>query len=224
MKTLFPLDVVDFGEPAFQRAAFLIVIAPVFWNCLARLEYRTHLLTKLAGGNRYYGCYALAVWIFFFSLYRDFRFDEALAAQPQAAWIAQSIFLSRVLAGALFAAGSVLVLSSMYQLGVTGTYLGDYFGILMSHRVRSFPFNIMEDPMYNGSTMCFVARSLYAASPAGLLMSVLVFLVYQIALRFEGPFTGKIYAKAAQAAAASASGRVPSAAKARSKSPLRKEA
>ena len=30
----------------------------------------------------------------------------------------------------------------MYALGVTGTYLGDYFGILMDEPVTSFPFNV----------------------------------------------------------------------------------
>lgn len=34
----------------------------------------------------------------------------------------------------LFASGSTLVASSMWKLGVTGTYLGDYFGILMDVR------------------------------------------------------------------------------------------
>lgn len=34
----------------------------------------------------------------------------------------------------LFAWGSTLVVSSMWKLGVTGTYLGDYFGILMNVR------------------------------------------------------------------------------------------
>lgn len=33
--------------------------------------------------------------------------------------------------------GNVLVSSSMYSLGVTGTYLGDYFGILMVKQTTS---------------------------------------------------------------------------------------
>lgn len=42
-----------------------------------------------------------------------------------------------------------------------GTFLGDYFGILMSHRVEGFPFNLLNDPMYDGSTMCFAATALW---------------------------------------------------------------
>jgi phosphatidylethanolamine N-methyltransferase len=86
-------------------------------------------------------------------------------------------------------------LSSMWALGVTGTYLGDYFGILMDKMVTGFPFNVMANPMYNGSTMCFLAHSLWRASPAGLLLTLVVFLVYRIALLFEEPFTAYIYAQ-----------------------------
>jgi phosphatidylethanolamine N-methyltransferase len=69
---------------------------------------------------------------------------------------------------------------------LAGTYLGDYFGILMSHRVTSFPFNIMENPMYNGSTLCFLGTALWYARPAGVVISAIVFVVYLVALEFEG--------------------------------------
>jgi methylene-fatty-acyl-phospholipid synthase len=84
----------------------------------------------------------------------------------------------------------------MYALGVTGTYLGDYFGILMKERVTSFPFNVLDNPMYVGSTMVFVATSLWYASLAGLMVSAVVYVMYSIALRYEEPFTAMIYANA----------------------------
>jgi len=39
--------------------------------------------------------------------------------------------------------------------------IGDYFGILMDSRVTSFPFNTMNNPMYNGSTIVFFALALW---------------------------------------------------------------
>lgn len=48
----------------------------------------------------------------------------------------------------------------MWKLGVTGTYLGDYFGILMDDMVTGFPFDFIPSPMYNGSTLCFFAGAL----------------------------------------------------------------
>jgi phosphatidylethanolamine N-methyltransferase len=56
----------------------------------------------------------------------------------------------------------------------------------MSHRVTRFPFNIMTDPMYNGSTMCFLGTALWYAKPAGIWLTGLVWVVYQVALGFEG--------------------------------------
>lgn len=73
----------------------------------------------------------------------------------------------------------------MWALGVTGTYLGDYFGILMDAKVTGFPFNVMDAPMYWGSTMSFLATALWYQKPAGILLTGLVAGVYQIALGFE---------------------------------------
>lgn len=71
----------------------------------------------------------------------------------------------------------------------------------MSHRVTGFPFNVLEDPMYVGSTMAFLGTAIWCESFAGLVLSALVWIVYSIALRYEGPFTGMIYEKAAEAKA-----------------------
>jgi len=81
----------------------------------------------------------------------------------------------------------------MYALGVTGTYLGDYFGILMDHKVESFPFNVTDAPMYYGSTMSFLGGALWYGSPGGVFLTGVVFVAYSLALRFEDPFTTMIY-------------------------------
>ena len=77
------------------------------------------------------------------------------------------------------------MLSSMWALGVTGTYLGDYFGILMDHRVTSFPFNVTDAPMYYGSTLSFLGSAILFGKPAGILLTVEVLTVYMIALGLE---------------------------------------
>lgn len=81
----------------------------------------------------------------------------------------------------------------MWALGVTGTYLGDYFGILMDHMVTGFPFNVTDAPMYWGSTCSFAGTALLYNKPAGLLLSAVVFLCYKVALSYEDPFTAGIY-------------------------------
>ncbi|KAJ9102013.1 hypothetical protein QFC19_004938 [Naganishia cerealis] len=151
-------------------------------------------MTKLFGGP-YNGTYVLAVIIFSLGIIRDIIYERTLLSQPVLPAMAHPLI--RYAGAGMFVLGQVLVITSIWALGVTGTYLGDYFGILMSHRVTSFPFNILENPMYNGSTLCFLGTALWYARPAGVVISALVALVYEIALVYEGPFTSKIYSSAA---------------------------
>ena len=92
----------------------------------------------------------------------------------------------------------MLVLSSMWALGVTGTYLGDYFGILMDEMVEGFPFSVTSAPMYYGSTLSFLGTAIWFGKPAGIVLTALVLVVYKVALSFEDPFTSGIYAKREQ--------------------------
>ena len=130
----------------------------------------------------------------------DGRFLDAVKNQPALAVLDNK--LVKAAAVAFFAAGQVFVLSSMWVLGVTGeslagttcnmrltatgTYLGDYFGILMTSRVTGFPFNVLNDPMYIGSFLTHVGTSLWFQSPVGLALSFWVLVVYLVALRYEG--------------------------------------
>ncbi|KAK3672238.1 Phosphatidyl-N-methylethanolamine N-methyltransferase [Recurvomyces mirabilis] len=184
---------VDFTQPTLYLSAATILFNPTFWNFVARTEYHNKTLTKLAGGNALYGCYGLAVTIFLLGLIRDAVYERALRQQPSHP--AMLGFVPQALAVGLVASGNVLVLSSMWALGITGTYLGDYFGILMDEMVTGFPFNVTDAPMYWGSTLSFLGTALWYGKPAGVLLTVLVYTAYRIALTFEDPFTAEIYAK-----------------------------
>jgi len=163
---------------------------------VARNEYRNKTITREFGGNALYGCYCLALMIFSCGILRDSLFKRALAEQPTVPMLPEP-YATRVPI-ALILTGQLFVLSSTWALGITGTFLGDYFGILMDHRVEGFPFNILRDPMYVGSTMCFGGIALWYESPAGLMLTLYVYIVYLIALRYEGPFTDAIYSNRAK--------------------------
>lgn len=87
------------------------------------------------------------------------RYQRALQDQPQQKLLPAPY--DTVVPAVLFGLGQLFVVTSTWALGVTGTFLGDYFGILMDHRVEGFPFNVLRDPMYVGSTMCFAATALW---------------------------------------------------------------
>ncbi|EER37661.1 methylene-fatty-acyl-phospholipid synthase [Histoplasma capsulatum var. duboisii H88] len=182
-------DYIDFSQTSLHLAAAAIAFNPIFWNIVARQEYRNHFLTRIFG-SPYNGCYVLAVAIFSLGILRDHLYNRALADQPFYQPVSQPY-----LAYGLFATGNTLVLSSMWALGLTGTYLGDYFGILMDAPVTGFPFNVTGSPMYWGSTLSFLAVALYKGKVAGVLLTLEVFVCYWLALKWEDPFTAEIYAK-----------------------------
>lgn len=186
---------IDLSQRSFYISALAIAFNPTFWNIVARREYHGKVLTRLFNGNSQRACYALALTIFSLGLFRDFLFERSLRHQPSSPLLASSSLISPLLAYTLIAVGNILVLSSTWALGITGTYLGDYFGILMDEPVTSFPFNVTGAPMYYGSTMSFFGTALLYGRPAGLVLATEVLGVYLIALRFEDPFTSEIYAK-----------------------------
>ncbi|KAH3902816.1 bifunctional phosphatidyl-N-methylethanolamine N-methyltransferase/phosphatidyl-N-dimethylethanolamine N-methyltransferase SCDLUD_000407 [Saccharomycodes ludwigii] len=184
---------IDFSNSHLKGALFLIAFNPALWNGVARIEYKTKLFSKLTGSPRR-ACYCLAFIIFTLGLGRDYLFKQGCCIeQVSNEFLSKPIF--KILGALTFAAGQTLVLSSMYTLGIDGTYLGDYFGILKDERLTGFPFNVCEHPMYDGSTLSFLGTALFYASPAGVFTAGFVKLVYSIAQIFEGPFTAKIYAK-----------------------------
>ncbi|TCD64849.1 Phosphatidyl-N-methylethanolamine N-methyltransferase [Steccherinum ochraceum] len=183
---------VDWSQYSLYFSLFSIAFNPTVWNIVARNEYHHKTITRVFGGSAKYGCYFLAVMIFGFGILRDSLYERALKDQPQRAILPEPFNV--LVPAALFLVGQTFVITSTWALGITGTFLGDYFGILMDHRVEGFPFNVLRDPMYVGSTMCFAAGALWYERPAGLLITVYVYIVYILALRFEGPFTDMIYA------------------------------
>jgi len=196
------LDVVDHiayyvnpNTPPFLHTVAIILLCPLIWNSIARsFRYLTHTIApNTSMTQRYLLCYAMTVWIFFFSSYRDYLFHVTLSSQHPHPLLISLSSITHPLAILLTATGQLFVLSSFYQLGITGTFLGDYVGILMPAPVTSFPFSVLSNPMYVGSTMCFVGSSLWYNSLAGLVLSALVWVVYAIALLFEGPYTEMIY-------------------------------
>ncbi|KAF4125592.1 phosphatidylethanolamine/phosphatidyl-N-methylethanolamine N-methyltransferase [Geosmithia morbida] len=173
------VNYVDLSKTSLLVSACSIAFNPTFW--------------KLFGGRSETACYGLAVTIFSLGMVRDWLYKSAIQEQPTHPLLL-SVY-SQALAYTLLACGNTLVVSSTWRLGITGTFLGDYFGILLDEMVTGFPFNVVSAPMYWGSTMSFLGTALLLAKPAGILLTGWVLVVYLAALRFEDPFTAEIYAK-----------------------------
>ncbi|XP_062999242.1 phosphatidylethanolamine N-methyltransferase isoform X1 [Elgaria multicarinata webbii] len=184
------LDYVDVTDSSFVVALLCIAFNPLFWNLVARWEHKTRSLTHIFH-SPYLACYCLGAVIVTLNFLRSHCFTEAIKQQPKLkALDCVFVYYASV---ALMAIGTVFVTSSFLALGFVGTFLGDYFGILKERKVMCFPFNVLDNPMYWGSTTIYLGWSIMHASPAGLVLTVMVALCYTIALHYEGPFTEEIY-------------------------------
>eukprot|EP01156_Anaeramoeba_ignava_P016441 Anaeramoba_ignava/a622319_8.p1 GENE.a622319_8~~a622319_8.p1 ORF type:complete len:206 (-),score=55.03 a622319_8:113-730(-) len=181
----------DFQKPSIWKSIMTIFLAPTLWNIISRFEYKTRILTKIFRSNER-ACYAFFVFVFSFSSYRDFLFYRAVGDQMKLDQYSSTSITT--LGTILMTTGFILVVAASSALGIIGTYCGDYFGLYFDEKITSFPFNILEHPMYFGSTSIFFGYSIYMRSPAGLLLSCIVYVCYFIASHFfEGPFTDLIY-------------------------------
>ncbi|XP_034564719.1 phosphatidylethanolamine N-methyltransferase [Notolabrus celidotus] len=184
------LNHINFRDSSFLLAVTAIIFNPFFWNVVARWEHRRRGLSRLFG-SPYLACYCLGFVIILLNVYRSHSMTVAMKAQARLDMLERTeVFYAGV---ALMVFGTVLVVTSFLALGFIGTFLGDYFGILMDEKVTGFPFNITEDPMYWGSTANYLGLALIGASPVGLVLTGIVAIAYIVAIRFEGPFTAQIY-------------------------------
>ncbi|THU77251.1 phospholipid methyltransferase [Dendrothele bispora CBS 962.96] len=188
LKFVLLASYVDWTKGSLYVSLVSITASPLLWNVVARNEYRNKTLTKRMGARS--GCTALGVTIFVAGLYREVLYKKALHDQAQ---FHLPYGIQTVAAWIIFGIGNFLVFTSFVALGFYGTYLGDHFGILKEQRVTQFPFNVLDDPMYVGSTLCFVGAALWYERPVGLLVSLYVAFTYYVALKFEKPFTNMIY-------------------------------
>jgi len=66
----------------------------------------------------------------------SFSYHLAILDQPQQAILPAEY--ATVVPVVLFVLGQIFVVTSTWALGITGTFLGDYFGILMDSRVEGY--------------------------------------------------------------------------------------
>jgi phosphatidylethanolamine N-methyltransferase len=186
------LDYVDFTDFYFILSATMIIICPITWNLIARFEFHTKYFSKLAGDN------ILAADIFAhilieMGIFRNWIFKHQCKNQRQLEISEEYNLLLIIISYFLVSIGFFIVCMSFYRLGIHGIYYADYFGILMKEKVTSFPYNVLDNPLYVGSNTVFLGTTLLYKSPSGLLLTILVWIMYRFASILENPMTDLIY-------------------------------
>ena len=121
----------------FWMAVLCAAVNPIYWNVVARLEYYTHSWSRVFCGTKY-SIWILAASILSLNTIRTTAFHQAVEKGPKSEMLGSHPAIS-ALGLALICLGALFVCTSFWKLGFYGTFLGDYFGILMSERVTGFP-------------------------------------------------------------------------------------
>eukprot|EP00049_Salpingoeca_infusionum_P017823 m.354514 g.354514 ORF g.354514 m.354514 type:complete len:256 (+) comp17039_c0_seq1:165-932(+) len=94
-------------------------------------------------------------------------------------------YVTQVIAPAMKWYGVLVSQASVFQLGLYGTYMGEYFNICLSTFVYAFPFNHISNPMYMGTFLAHLGESVALKSVNGVLLSIIFYGVMRCALAFE---------------------------------------
>ena len=180
----------DLWEWSTIRACIVVMLSPLLWNGVSRLEFYTGIVSKAAGGPRK-AVVLLAVAIAMGTYLRTRFFYQVMETHAICSYLDGLLF--DVLGYIFIIIGQLFTFSSAWRLGFFAVFMGDYFGILLDKRVTSFPFNVLDDPMYVGSVLTYLGFSFIQASVIGFILCGCIGLSYGISACFERPFTTKIY-------------------------------
>jgi phosphatidylethanolamine/phosphatidyl-N-methylethanolamine N-methyltransferase len=186
---------VDFYNWELILTFIMIVVCPTTWNLVARWEFHTKFFSKLTGDNRM-AADIFAHILIEMGIFRNFMYIRVIMHQPNFTIENEILELVTMILGyLLIGIGFMLIFFSFYRLGIHGIYYADYFGILFNEIVTAFPYNILNNPLYVGSTMLFFGNALVYKSPVGILLSIVAWIMYKFASKLENPMTALIYSE-----------------------------
>lgn len=189
------MELIHWTDPLLWTSAFFMLFGPLIWNILAQTEYYHHSLTQLFCGHKKIAIIALAFIILLLNYLRSTVFNLAIESQPKFPLSHPVLFIISIV---LVGFGQLLVWASFYRLGFYPTFLADYFGVFIHDApITSFPFSVCNDPMYFGSAVTHFGVAIAHSSPAGLLLSAFLSIVYKLAISQEGKMLQIIYSKKA---------------------------
>lgn len=187
------LHKLEFNNINVIIATIMVIICPVTWNLVARLEYYTKFFTRKCKGNNRLAADIFAHVLIEMGFFRNYMMKRALDNTYNMEFSKPVSTIMEFASIVSFIVGFLFVFGAYWRLGIHGIYYGDYFGILMKEKCSKFPYNISENPLYQGSQMLFASSVLWYKSPTGVYLLILLALMYQIAELLENPMTNIIY-------------------------------
>jgi methylene-fatty-acyl-phospholipid synthase len=170
---------IDFTETKFLEANAYSILGFTLWVLLPHIQFKYKLLSRLTGNDEAKACDFLSYFLIYTGTIRNHAINEAINNNVHISygiWEYPILVVSAV----LIAFGLILVGFSFYRLGLRGMYFGDHFGFLFKEKIVQFPYNYFDNAQYVGTTAFFIGFSLFYHSPAGVFMTVVIYLLYQV--------------------------------------------
>ena len=172
-------EYINFREPKFLETLAYSFLCFALWVILPHLQFKYRLLSRFTGGDEGKACDFLAYFLIYIGTLRNHAFNEAVNNNIHMNYGDWEVPI-QILSYLSMIYGLLLVVFSFYRLGMRNMYFGDHFGFLFKERITSFPYNHVENPQYIGTTTFFLGFSLAFHSPAGIFITVVVNMLYNL--------------------------------------------
>ena len=188
---------VDFQEPKFQETIVYSFICFLGWVILPHLQLKYKLISKLFGNNERIALDFVTYFLIYVGTIRNQHFNEAISNNIK---IEYGAFEIPIMIWSVLSMiwGLILIAGSFYRLGMVNMYFGDHFGFRMKHRITEFPYNLYDNVQYVGTSFFFSGYSLFYHSPAGIVLTFIVYILYKVLNIFESRNLKEIYGETDQ--------------------------
>lgn len=172
-------EYINFTEPKFVETMLYSFLCFALWIILPHLQFKYQLLSKFIGNDNGKACDFLSYFLIYVGTLRNHAFNEAVNRNIHVSYGIFEIPI-QIICYLSMAFGLVLIAFSFYRLGLRNMYFGDHFGFLFKEKITSFPYNYFENPQYVGTTTFYLGFSIAFHSPAGVVITLLVNVLYRI--------------------------------------------
>jgi methylene-fatty-acyl-phospholipid synthase len=175
----FVQEYINFSEEKFIETLLWSLLCWASWVIFPHLQFRYKIISRFTNGDMGTACDFLAYYLIYIGTLRNHAFNEAVNNNIK---ISYGIFEVpiQIACYSAMAFGLVLLTMSFYRLGMRNMYFGDHFGFLFKERITSFPYNIVDDAQYVGTTFFFMGFSLCYHSPTGVFLTLVINVLYKV--------------------------------------------
>jgi phosphatidylethanolamine/phosphatidyl-N-methylethanolamine N-methyltransferase len=172
-------EYINFKEEKFIETLAWSFLCFACWIILPHLQFKYKLLSRFFGNDQGRANDFLAYFLVYTGVLRNEAFKVAMENNIK---ISFGKYELPVLVASYIsiAYGLLLIAGSFYRLGMRNMYFGDHFGFLFKEKITAFPYNHTKDPQYVGLTLFGIGYSLVHHSPAGIFLTLFVFILYKI--------------------------------------------